>query len=249
MAIITKRLSVSGRDHLISPHFKLAEMACRDGTDTVLYSTELMALLERLREAVGGAVVIHSGYRTAAYNKKIGGASLSQHVKGRAADVSVLRDGSVLPAKKLCCLAQTMGFPGVGYISGTALHLDVRPEGLYRGDERKGYGGNVGGDFYRYFGLNESDIAALTAKANPAPAEEKEETDMTQERFNELMEGYLRFRAAAPASAWSESDRRWAEENGLFRGDGAGHFAYRSFCTREELAAVARRLAEREKRD
>ena len=59
----------------------------------------------------------------------------------------------------------------------------------------------------------------------------------------------LRFRAAAPASAWSESDRRWAEENGLFRGDGAGNFAYRSFCTREELAAVARRLAEQAKRD
>lgn len=66
--------------------------------------------------------------------------------------------------------------------------------------------------------------------------------EMTQEQFNEMMDRWLAQRAAEPASDWSKTERAWMEEMGLIRGDEAGAMSYKSFCTREELAAVIYRL-------
>lgn len=66
--------------------------------------------------------------------------------------------------------------------------------------------------------------------------------DVTQEQFNGMMETWLAQRAAAEPSHWSENERRWMEEMGLIRGDGKGNMGYKSFCTREELAAIIYRL-------
>lgn len=65
---------------------------------------------------------------------------------------------------------------------------------------------------------------------------------MTQKQFNEMMDQWLAQRAAEPASDWSKTERAWMEEMGLIRGDGAGNMNYKSFCTREELAAIIYRL-------
>lgn len=74
-------------------------------------------------------------------------------------------------------------------------------------------------------------------------AELKEGRDeMTKEQFNEMMDRWLAQRAAEPASDWSKTERAWTEEMGLIRGDEAGTMHYKSFCTREELAAVIYRL-------
>lgn len=74
-------------------------------------------------------------------------------------------------------------------------------------------------------------------------AELKEgQKEMTQEQFNEMMDNWLARRAAEPASGWSKKERAWMEEMGLIRGDEAGSKSYKSFCTREELAAVIYRL-------
>ena len=48
-------------------------------------------VLDPLREKVG-AIRINSGYRTPEHNKKIGGATNSQHTKGEAADIFPLKD-------------------------------------------------------------------------------------------------------------------------------------------------------------
>ena len=70
------------------------------------------------------------------------------------------------------------------------------------------------------------------------------EETMTQETFNEMMEAYLAARETMEPSAWSEADRRWAEEKGLIRGDETGNSAYLAFLTREQAAALFRRLYE-----
>lgn len=44
-------------------------------------------VLDPMREAYGAAVNVTSGYRSPAYNKAIGGAKNSQHMKGQAADL------------------------------------------------------------------------------------------------------------------------------------------------------------------
>ena len=242
MTIKQASLKKMGKGYKISPHFTLSEMACRDGSDAVLYSTELMAKLEALREYIGGSVVINSGYRTPSYNKKIGGASLSQHTRGTAADVAVLKNGKAVPAKLICCLAQSLGFRGIGYISETAVHLDMRLAGYYRGDERRGYSGNVGGDFYRYFGIKKEQVEALRpAAAAKAAQKETEEETMTQKQFNEMMDVYLKEKAKEDPAAWSKEARDWAEKNGIINGTGTG-MEYKSGCTREMMVTFLYRL-------
>lgn len=75
----------------LSPHFRVREFRCRDGSDPIFVDTELVELLERIREHFGKPVIINSAYRTAAYNlsKKVGGAKFSQHQYGKAADIYI----------------------------------------------------------------------------------------------------------------------------------------------------------------
>lgn len=85
----------------ITPHFSLSEFQCRDLTP---YPAEwiasrlhpLCAALEVIRERAGGAIKINSGFRSESYNRKIHGARLSQHVQGRAADITI---AGMAPAK------------------------------------------------------------------------------------------------------------------------------------------------------
>ena len=58
---------------------------------------ELAFNLQIIREAIGKPIIINSAYRTPEYNKSIGGASKSQHLLGKAADIRV----SGLTAKEL----------------------------------------------------------------------------------------------------------------------------------------------------
>lgn len=241
MTVKTVSIKSLGRDYKISPHFKLSEMACKDGSDKVLYSTELMAKLEELRAYGGFTVSINSGYRTPAYNKKIGGASRSQHRFGTAADIVVKKNGAVVNAKKVCCLCQSLGFKGIGYISANATHVDMRASGSYRGDERRGYGGNVS-DFYGYFNISKSEIEALKASQEPIkPAENKEVEVVTQAEFNAMMNNWISQQAAKEPHEWSTEARKWAEENNIITGTGAG-FSYLAGCDREMTITFIYRL-------
>lgn len=248
MPIRTAYISKLGRSYKISDHFTLGEYACKDGSDLVKYSTVLLAKLEDLR-GEHFTIALNSAYRTAAYNKKIGGASNSQHIYGTAVDIALKHNGKPLDARYVCCRCQSMGFPGVAYISSTAVHLDDRASGTYRGDERKGYRGNVGGDFYKYFNLAKAEVDAYFAQFEPKkepvvePEKEKEEEEMTQDQFNAMMNNWISAKAAAEPSEWSAEARKWAEENGIIVGTGAG-YSYESYCTREQMVMFLYRLAE-----
>ena len=193
-------------------------------------------MLEKLRDYGGFTVHINSGYRSPSYNRKIGGASKSQHTLGTAADIVVKKNGKTVSAKKICCLCQDLGFKGVAYISESAVHVDMRNSGLYRGDERKGYSANVGGDFYRYFNIRKSEINALKDK-------EQEEEKVTQQQFDDMMNVWISQQAAKEPEEWSKEDREWAEANGIIKGTGAG-FSYRAYCTREQMVAFLHRVFE-----
>ena len=73
----------------LAPDFKVRELRCRDGTDTVMVDEVLTVVLQCIREHFGKPVTITSGYRTAAHNAAVGGAKSSQHLLGRAADIRV----------------------------------------------------------------------------------------------------------------------------------------------------------------
>lgn len=70
-------------------NFKVAEFACKDGSDYIKIDSALVIMLQDIRDYFKKPVVINSAYRNAPYNKKIGGASRSQHISGKAADICI----------------------------------------------------------------------------------------------------------------------------------------------------------------
>lgn len=67
-----------------------------------------------------------------------------------------------------------------------------------------------------------------------------EDEDMTDEKFDQMMEGWLARQDLKKPAGWSANSRSWAEGNGLMKGkgdldgDGEKDFAYKSPITREE---------------
>ncbi len=107
----------------LTSHFKVKEMSCNDGSDVVMVAPRLAMLLESIRTHFGKPVVINSGYRTPAYNKKVGGAVHSQHCYGTAADISIK---GVSPQAVADYARQLMpDWGGVG-VYKTFTHVDVR---------------------------------------------------------------------------------------------------------------------------
>lgn len=76
----------------VSNHFDAKEFACKDGSYELLLATELLEVLEKIREKFG-PVIINSGYRTPSWNAKVGGAGNSYHCKGMAATANNLQTG------------------------------------------------------------------------------------------------------------------------------------------------------------
>lgn len=107
----------------LSANFKVREFACNDGSDPIFISSELVEVLQKIRDHFGKPVNINSGFRTASYNKKVGGATYSQHLYGTAADIRIT---GVSP-KNIAAYAETL-LPNKGGI-GTYrdfVHIDVR---------------------------------------------------------------------------------------------------------------------------
>ena len=89
---------------LLSRSFRAKEFACKDGTDPLFVDSELVQVLQAIRDHFGAPVVITSGYRTAAHNRAVGGAVYSQHQYGRAADIRV----SGVPVEQLAAYSDSM---------------------------------------------------------------------------------------------------------------------------------------------
>ena len=70
-------------------NFKVSEFACKDGSDLIKIDSKLVIMLQQIRDHFGKPVIINTAYRTPDYNKKIGGAARSQHIYGKAADITI----------------------------------------------------------------------------------------------------------------------------------------------------------------
>ena len=107
----------------ISKNFRVREFRCQDGSDVVFIESDLVDILQKIRDHFGKAVTINSAFRTASHNKKVGGATYSQHLYGKAADIKV---SGVAPSKVAEYVETLMpNTGGIGRYS-TFTHVDVR---------------------------------------------------------------------------------------------------------------------------
>ena len=147
----------------LSDNFKVKEFACNDGSDTVLISDELVDLLQKIRDHFRVAVTINSGYRTSTYNKKVGGATNSQHVKGTAADIVAKGVDPLTVAQYAEYLMPNSG--GIG-VYQTFTHVDVRTS-RSRWDNRSGSEVVVSGwPGYQEDTMSETDLAVKWVQDN-----------------------------------------------------------------------------------
>lgn len=118
-----------------STHFRWAEFDSHDGTPLPVAMKPsirhlCLGVLEPLREAWRHPIMIVSGWRSPAWNARVGGADKSQHVEGTAADIRPLDLGGLPYFRKLIRDMVRAGkladLGGYGVYTGW-VHVDVRP--------------------------------------------------------------------------------------------------------------------------
>jgi uncharacterized protein YcbK (DUF882 family) len=77
----------------MTKNFKLKEFECKCGCDMPLEVYEniikLSSQLQFLRDYTGRPITVNSAYRCPKHNKKVGGSKTSQHMLGKAADITI----------------------------------------------------------------------------------------------------------------------------------------------------------------
>ena len=77
----------------MTKNFSLKEFESKDGSkmpsDVYLNIVKLVGQLQFLRDYTGRAITVNSGYRSPEHNAKIGGSLSSQHLLGKAADITI----------------------------------------------------------------------------------------------------------------------------------------------------------------
>lgn len=136
-------------DIMLSPHFSLHEVLTTSHSDIDNWPTNpetiqklqycCVNVLEKVRDHYGKPVRVNSGYRSPALNKKIGGSTTSQHMKGEAMDFEI--DG--IPNADICRWIEsnlvfdqlilefyTRGVPNSGWVHCSVVTTGNRREAL-----------------------------------------------------------------------------------------------------------------------
>lgn len=115
----------------ITEHFTWEEAKCKDGTEvpTELRPNAILVAseMEVLRNEINKPIKVHSWYRTKAYNAKIGGKPLSQHLEAKAIDFSVdgISPGELKATIEKLIAEGKMKQGGIG-LYPTFVHYDIR---------------------------------------------------------------------------------------------------------------------------
>lgn len=130
-------------------------------TDTIYISPELVKKLEKFFAYGIESVVILSGYRNKQADISVGGNGVGAHTLGIAADIICYKGGKALSGEQVACLAQLIGFTGIGITGSTGCHVDVRTiqnytNGHWWGDERNG--NDYITDFFSYRGISKAKL-------------------------------------------------------------------------------------------
>lgn len=107
----------------LAPHGLLKQ---RDDVDVACFKPELVRMLKTVERRFGKRVVVTSGYRSPAHNRRVRGARRSQHMVCAAADIQLAGVSKWELARFVRSLP---GRGGVGtYCHTKSVHVDVGPE-------------------------------------------------------------------------------------------------------------------------
>jgi uncharacterized protein YcbK (DUF882 family) len=115
----------------MTKNFKLKEFECNDGSKMPLEVYEnvikLANQLQFLRDYTGRPITINSAYRSPEHNAKVGGSKTSQHLLGKAADITIQ---SLKPAEVFMIIEELIDMGhmlqgGLG-LYDTFVHYDIR---------------------------------------------------------------------------------------------------------------------------
>jgi len=115
----------------LTENFTREEFDCKDGTkvpaELMPNIQKLAEQLQILRDNLGESIHVNSGYRSPAYNKKVGGKPASQHLQAKAADITCK---SKTPKQLAAFIEKLISqgvvkFGGIGVYPGF-VHVDIR---------------------------------------------------------------------------------------------------------------------------
>ena len=115
----------------MTKNFNLSEFECNDGSKMPLEVYEnvikLANQLQFLRDYTGRPITINSAYRSPEHNAKVGGSKTSQHLLGKAADITIQ---SLKPAEVFMIIEELIDMGhmlqgGLG-LYDTFVHYDIR---------------------------------------------------------------------------------------------------------------------------
>ena len=115
----------------MTKNFKIKEFECKCGCDMPLEVYEniikLASQLQFLRDYTGRPITINSAYRCPEHNAKVGGSKTSQHLLGKAADITIQ---SLKPAEVYALIEELIDMGhllqgGLG-LYDTFAHYDIR---------------------------------------------------------------------------------------------------------------------------
>lgn len=173
----------------LSKHINARELKCKCyGTHTITVNTELIDkvenLISKIAEIKGTSpenvyINISSANRCKQRDVSVGGNGYGMHTLGKALDFQLTFNGVSIDNKLIACVAQELGFNGIGRIQsyGNFIHCDVGTLAehggrKWLGDEtiKGGTNGSVINEpqtYWDYYGLKRSDYIKT---ATPTPA-------------------------------------------------------------------------------
>lgn len=102
-------------------NFSPEEIACR-GDGAIRINEAALDKLQALRDQLGAPLIVHSAYRNPEYNRQVGGAKHSMHLRAKAFDISMANHD---PAD-FEVAAREVGFTGFGfYPRQNFMHIDI----------------------------------------------------------------------------------------------------------------------------
>lgn len=114
----------------LTKNFKLQEFLTKNTKDThTILSLKIILELQVLRTIFGSPVAISSSYRSVSYNRSVGGATASAHIKGLALDCFPV-NGDIKGWFNIVFKNKKTG--GIGQYA-TFVHIDVSNTRFWRG--------------------------------------------------------------------------------------------------------------------